>query len=40
MINNQAHKLCAWLALKTRISQCRGEYTRDGQSINWWTPSI
>ena len=34
MINNQAHKLCAQLALKTRISQCRGEYTRDGQSIN------
>ena len=31
IINNQAHKLCA---LKTRISQCRGEYTRDGQSIN------
>ena len=31
MINNQAHKLCA---LKTRISQYRGEYTRDGQSIN------
>ena len=40
MINNQAHKLCAWLALKTRISHSRGEYTRDGQSINWWTPSI
>ena len=40
MINNQAHKLCAWLALKTHISLCGGEYTRDGQSINWWTPSI
>ena len=34
MINNQVHKLCARLALKTRISQYRGEYTRDGQSIN------
>ena len=31
MINNQAHKLCA---LKTRITQYRGEYTRDNQSIN------
>ena len=30
MIDNQAHKLCA---LKTRISQYRGEYTRDDQSI-------
>ena len=40
MINNQAHKSCAWLILKTRISQSRGEYTRDGQLINWWTPSI
>ena len=35
MINNQVHKLCARLALTTRISQCRGEYTRDGQSINF-----
>ena len=31
MTNDQAHKLCA---LKTRISQYRGEYTRDDQSIN------
>ena len=34
MINNQAHNLCASLASKTRVSQCRGEYTREGQSIN------
>ena len=26
-INNQAHQL--YFALKIRISQCRGEYTRD-----------
>ena len=40
MINNPAHKSCAWLTLKTRISQSHSEYTRDGQSINWWTLSI
>ena len=40
MINNQAHKSCAWITLKTRISQSRDEYARDGQSINWPTLSI
>ena len=28
MINNQQHKMCARLAIKTTISQCRGEYQR------------
>ena len=26
MNNNQAHKLCAYFALKTQISQYHGEY--------------
>ena len=34
MINYQAHKSCAWLTLKTHISQSHGEHTRNGQSIN------
>ena len=28
MINKQVHKMCAWLALKTSISQCCSKYQR------------
>ena len=32
MINNHAHELCAWLALKTHISQYCGEYIQETAS--------
>ena len=34
MINNKLHKMCSWLALKTSISQCRGEYQTQQYQLN------
>ena len=34
MINNQAHKMCAWLALKTSISQCKYQSHKQQYQLN------